>query len=67
MTPARDRTACSAPMWRANPLWQRCTDGTPVMVVFRGAEAYISPGWYPSKHEMSQNREACDRLVLRHG
>jgi transcriptional regulator len=36
---------------RANPLWQRCPAGTPVMVVFRGAEAYISPNWYPSKHE----------------
>ncbi len=36
---------------RANPLWQRCPSGTPVMVVFRGAEAYVSPSWYPSKHE----------------
>lgn len=36
---------------RANPLWQRCPTGTQVMVVFRGAEAYISPSWYPSKHE----------------
>lgn len=36
---------------RANPVWQRCPSGTPVMVVFRGAEAYISPNWYPSKHE----------------
>jgi transcriptional regulator len=36
---------------RANPVWQHCRDGTPVMVVFRGAEAYISPNWYPSKHE----------------
>lgn len=36
---------------RANPLWQRCPTGTPVMVVFRGAEAYVSPNWYPSKHE----------------
>lgn len=36
---------------RANPLWQRCPTGTPVMVVFRGADAYISPNWYPSKHE----------------
>ena len=36
---------------RANMLWQRCPSGTPVMVVFRGAEAYISPNWYPSKHE----------------
>ena len=36
---------------RANTLWQRCPSGTPVMVVFRAAEAYISPSWYPSKHE----------------
>lgn len=36
---------------RANTLWQRCPTGTPAMVVFRGAEAYISPSWYPSKHE----------------
>ncbi len=36
---------------RANTLWQRCPNGTPVMVVFRGAQAYISPNWYPSKHE----------------
>ncbi len=36
---------------RANPLWQRCPTGTPVMVVFRGAEGYLSPNWYPSKHE----------------
>lgn len=36
---------------RANPLWQRCPTGTPVMVVFRGDEAYVSPNWYPSKHE----------------
>lgn len=36
---------------RANPLWQRCPTGTPVMVIFRGAEGYISPNWYPSKHE----------------
>ncbi|RYF82377.1 MAG: FMN-binding negative transcriptional regulator [Comamonadaceae bacterium] len=36
---------------RANPLWQRCPTGTPVMAVFRGAQAYISPNWYPSKHE----------------
>ncbi|OGB12732.1 MAG: transcriptional regulator [Burkholderiales bacterium RIFCSPLOWO2_12_67_14] len=36
---------------RANTLWQRCPTGSAVMVVFRGAEAYISPNWYPSKHE----------------
>jgi transcriptional regulator len=35
---------------RANTLWQRCPTGTPAMVIFRGAEAFISPNWYPSKH-----------------
>ena len=41
----------SAHLARANPLWQRCPTGTPVMVIFGGAQAYISPSWYPSKHE----------------
>jgi transcriptional regulator len=36
---------------RANPLWQRCASGTPVLVIFRGAQAFVSPNWYPSKHE----------------
>ena len=36
---------------RANPVWQRCPDGTPVLVVFQGAQAYVSPNGYPSKHE----------------
>jgi len=36
---------------RANPLWQQCCDGAEVLVVFRGVEGYISPNWYPSKHD----------------
>jgi transcriptional regulator len=36
---------------RANPLWQRCPSGTQVLVVFQGPQAYVSPSWYPSKHE----------------
>jgi transcriptional regulator len=36
---------------RANPVWQRCATGSSVMVIFRGAEGYISPSWYPTKHE----------------
>lgn len=36
---------------RHNTVWQRCSNGPPVLVVFRGAEAFISPNWYPSKHE----------------
>jgi transcriptional regulator len=41
----------SAHVARANPLWQRCPSGSPVLVIFHGAQAYISPSWYPSKHE----------------
>lgn len=36
---------------RANPLWQEIQDGDNVLVVFRGAQGYISPNWYPGKHE----------------
>lgn len=36
---------------RANPLWQRCSAVDAVLVVFRGADGYVSPSWYPSKHE----------------
>jgi transcriptional regulator len=36
---------------RANPVWQQCAEGADVMVVFRAVEGYISPNWYPSKHE----------------
>jgi len=36
---------------RANPIWRQCAEGADVMVVFRGAQGYISPSWYPSKHE----------------
>lgn len=35
---------------RANPLWQQAA-GQPVLAVFRGPEAYVSPSWYPSKAE----------------
>jgi len=34
---------------RANPVWQRCSPTVPSVVVFQGADAYISPSWYPSK------------------
>jgi transcriptional regulator len=36
---------------RANLVWQQCKDGAEVLVIFRGNESYISPNWYPSKHE----------------
>lgn len=40
---------------RANPLREDLADGSEVLVVFRGAHGYISPNWYPSKHETHRN------------
>ncbi|MEB0047132.1 MULTISPECIES: FMN-binding negative transcriptional regulator [unclassified Pseudomonas] len=36
---------------RANPQWQALQNGAQALVVFAGADAYISPGFYPSKAE----------------
>ncbi len=36
---------------RANPICSEIVDGAPVLVIFRAADAYVSPNWYPSKHE----------------
>jgi transcriptional regulator len=36
---------------RDNPVWRECVDGADVMVMFHGGDAYVSPNWYPSKHE----------------
>ena len=45
------RGLLTAHVARANPVWQQCRDGADVMVIFRGNESYISPNWYPRKHE----------------
>ncbi|MBL0676097.1 FMN-binding negative transcriptional regulator [Aeromonas dhakensis] len=34
---------------RNNPLWQEVKDGDEVLVIFRAADGYISPNWYPGK------------------
>lgn len=44
----------SAHIARANSLWQEVQENDEVMVVFKAADAYISPNWYPSKHESHQ-------------
>ena len=36
---------------RANPLWRETRSDVEALVVFQGPQAYISPGWYPSKAE----------------
>ncbi|MBS0434538.1 MAG: FMN-binding negative transcriptional regulator [Proteobacteria bacterium] len=36
---------------RNNPVWREVADGARVLVVFRGAQGYVSPNWYPGKQE----------------
>jgi transcriptional regulator len=38
-------------MARANPQWRDLEAGAEALVIFAGAEAYVSPGFYPSKAE----------------
>ncbi|HEV7631810.1 MAG TPA: FMN-binding negative transcriptional regulator [Steroidobacteraceae bacterium] len=35
---------------RANDVWRTHSRTVPSAVIFQGAETYISPSWYPSKH-----------------
>jgi transcriptional regulator len=36
---------------RANPVWREARSDRDSLVVFQGAQGYISPAWYPSKAE----------------
>ena len=36
---------------RANPVWRQLADGAPSVVMFMGPHAYITPSWYPGKHQ----------------
>ncbi|MGP3789172.1 FMN-binding negative transcriptional regulator [Pseudomonas sp. B392_1p] len=53
---------------RANPLWQDIADGSEVLVIFRAEQAYVSPNWYPSKHELHRQVPTWNyRVVHAHG
>ena len=36
---------------RANTVWRQLAPDTPSVVVFQGAQSYITPAWYPGKAE----------------
>lgn len=38
-------------MARVNPVWQRIENGTLVLAIFQGPDAYVSPSWYKTKAE----------------
>ncbi|MEA3124755.1 MAG: transcriptional regulator [Caballeronia sp.] len=49
---------------RSNPLWQDVVDGDEVLVIFRAGDAYISPTWYPSKHEAHKQVPTWNYVVV---
>lgn len=53
---------------RANPVWNDVANGDEVLVIFRAGDAYISPTWYPSKHEHHKDVPTWNyRVVHAHG
>jgi transcriptional regulator len=36
---------------RANPLWRESSTDVEALAIFEGANAYVSPSWYPSKQD----------------
>jgi transcriptional regulator len=48
---------------RANPVWRELRDGDEVLVVFRAEHGYISPNWYPSKHEFHKSVPTWNYMV----
>lgn len=49
-----DGDVLRAHMARANDQWKDIGGGARVMVLFQGADHYISPGWYATKAETGQ-------------
>ena len=49
---------------RGNPLRRDVQDGQEVLVVFRAEHAYISPNWYPTKHETHKQVPTWNYMVV---
>ncbi|MFJ3463446.1 FMN-binding negative transcriptional regulator [Achromobacter spanius] len=58
------KTILHAHVARKNPVWQDVKDGDEVLVVFRAGDAYISPSWYPSKHELHKQVPTWNYVVV---
>ncbi|MDR5829209.1 FMN-binding negative transcriptional regulator [Caballeronia sp. LP006] len=49
---------------RANPVWREVGSREDVLVIFQGAEGYISPTFYPSKQETHRQVPTWNYLVV---
>jgi transcriptional regulator len=53
---------------RNNSVWNDVQNGADVMVVFRAEDAYVTPNWFPSKHEFHKQVPTWNyRVVHAHG
>jgi transcriptional regulator len=48
---------------RNNPLWQDIANGDEALAVFCAGDAYVSPQWYPSKHEFHKQVPTWNYMV----
>lgn len=49
---------------RANPVWREAAAAPDALVIFQGPAAYISPTWYPSKHETHRQVPTWNYIVV---
>lgn len=49
---------------RANPVWREAAERPDALVIFQGPSAYVSPSWYPSKHEAHRQVPTYNYMVV---
>jgi transcriptional regulator len=49
---------------RANPVWRNAAAQPEALVIFQGPSAYVSPNWYPSKHETHRQVPTYNYMVV---
>jgi transcriptional regulator len=49
---------------RANPVWREAAERPEALVIFQGPTAYISPNWYPGKHETHRRVPTYNYMVV---
>lgn len=59
-----ERATLLAHVARKNPIWREVSNGDEVLTIFHANDAYISPNWYPSKHEHHQLVPTWDYQVV---
>jgi transcriptional regulator len=59
-----ERLILRAHVARANPVWQEAAANPDALVIFQGPAAYISPTWYPSKHDTHRQVPTYNYIVV---